>query len=136
MFPSGNVDTIHYFNRYSGQIETEDVYGGHFLRWTYGNPLGRLSLHALVKRAAFSRWYGWRMNRPNSKARVAPFISNFKLNPKEFADSPETYRTFNEFFFRKLKPESRPIARDPKAAVFPADARHLGFQNISKIEGI
>jgi phosphatidylserine decarboxylase len=130
------MDTIQYFNRYTGKVETEDVYGGHFLRWTYGNPIGRLSLHTLVKRAAFSRWYGWRMDNPKSRSRVQPFIEKFKLNAAEFADPTESYCTFNEFFFRKLKPEARPIAADPNAAVFPADARHLGFQNISKIEGI
>src|SRR2546430_1262005 len=45
-------EPIEYFNRYTGRIETEDVYGQGFLRWTYGNPLGRLSLHAFVKRAS------------------------------------------------------------------------------------
>jgi phosphatidylserine decarboxylase len=130
------VETIQYFNRYTKRIETEDIYGGHFLRWTYGNPLGRLSLHTLVKRSLFSRWYGWRMDRPNSKERVAKFIDNFRLNDEEFADSADSYKTFNEFFYRKLKPEARPINSDPKVAVFPADARHLGFRNISKIEGI
>jgi len=130
------MDTIQYFNRYTGKVETEDIYGGGFLRWTYGHPLGRLSLHTLVKRAAFSRWYGWRMDRPHSREKVLPFIEKFGLDAAEFADSPECYQTFNEFFYRKLKPEARPIAKDPNAAVFPADARHLGFQNISKIEGI
>jgi phosphatidylserine decarboxylase len=127
---------IQYFNRYTGKVETEDIYGGGFLRWTYGNPLGRLSLHALVKRAAFSRWYGARMDNPASRSKVLPFIEKFRLNAAEFADSPECYKTFNEFFYRKLKPEARPIAKDPNAAVFPADARHLGFENTSKIEGI
>lgn len=135
-FARGNVESIRYFNRYTGKVETEDVYGGHFLRWTYGNPLGRLSLHTLVKRAAFSRWYGWRMDRPNSRSRVLPFISKFGLKPEEFADAPESYKTFNEFFYRKLKPAARPVAADPNVAVFPADGRHLGFQTISKIEGI
>ena len=130
------METIQYFNRYTGKVEQEDVYGGGYLRWTYGNPLGRLSLHALVKRAAFSRWYGWRMDQPASRKKVLPFIETFRLNASEFADSPECYTTFNEFFYRKLKPEARPIAKDSNAAVFPADARHLGFQNISKIEGI
>lgn len=130
------MEPIEYFNRYTGKVEREDVYGAGFLNWTYGNPLGRLSLHALVKRAAFSQWYGWRMDRTGSRAKVAPFIKNFRLNPEEFADAPESYRTFNEFFYRKLKPSARPIATDPKAAVFPADARHLGFQKISEIEGI
>lgn len=130
------VEPIEYFNRYTGKIEREDVYGANFLRWTYGNPLGRLSLHALVKRSAFSHWYGWRMDQPGSAGKVLPFIRDFRLNPQEFLNPPESYKTFNEFFYRKLKPEARPIAPDPNAAVFPADARHLGFQKVSEIEGI
>jgi len=130
------VGTIRYFNRYTGKVETENVYGGGFLRWTYGNPLGRLSLHALVKRGFFSRWYGWRMNQPGSRNKVATFIKQFEVNEQEFADAANSYKTFNEFFYRKLKPNARPIAGDPTAVVFPADARHFGFSDISKIEGI
>ena len=52
---------IHFYNRYSQQMETEQVYGEAFLKWAYGNPLGKLALHSLIKRAAFSRWYGKRM---------------------------------------------------------------------------
>ena len=129
-------EPIQFFNRYTGVTETENVYGDRFLRWTYGNPLGQLSLHALVKRAAFSRWYGRRMDAPASRARVAPFISNYKVNARELADAPDTYRTFNEFFYRKLKPGARPIDADPKSAVFPADGRHFGFQDVSQLEGI
>lgn len=129
-------EPIQYFNRYTGRIETEDVYGDRFLRWTYGNPLGRLSLHALVKRSAFSRWYGKRMDAAASRAKVAPFISSYKVDAGEFAEAPESFRTFNEFFYRKLTPGARPIDPDPKSAVFPADGRHLGFQDISKLEGI
>ena len=129
-------EPIQYFNRYSGRLETEDVYGDQFLRWAYGNPLGRLSLHALVKRAAFSRWYGRRMDAPSSRAKVAPFISTYHVRTDEFADAPDSYRTFNQFFYRKLKAGARPIDSDPKAAVFPADGRHLGFTDVSQLEGI
>ena len=129
-------EPIQFFNRYTGVMETENVYGDRFLRWTYGNPLGQLSLHALVKRAAFSRWYGRRMDAPASRAKVAPFISNYKVNADELADAPDSYRTFNEFFYRKLKPGARPIDPDPKSAVFPADGRHFGFQDVSQLEGI
>lgn len=127
---------IEYFNRYTGQIETEQIYGEGFLRWTYENPLGRLSLEALVKRAVFSKWYGSRMNSAASRAKVLPFIESYGLNADEFADKPGSYRTFNEFFYRKLKPVSRPIFPEAATAVFPADGRHLGFQNISEAEGI
>ena len=129
-------EPIQFFNRYTGRTETEEVYGGGFLHFTYHNPLGRLALHALVKRAAFSRWYGWRMNAPRSRAKIAPFIAHYGVDVSEFADAPESYRTFNEFFFRKLKPAARPIDPDPNSAVFPADGRHLGFQDVSKLDSI
>ena len=126
------METIRYFNRHTQQQETEQVYGESFLRWTYGNPLGKLSLHALVKRHGFSKWYGKRMSNTASASRVQPFIEHYGMNPADFLDSPSSYKSFNEFFFRKLKPEARPI--DPAPIVFPADGRHLGFPDISKID--
>lgn len=106
------------------------------MRWTYCNPFGRLALELLVKRPIFSRWYGWRMNRAASRRKVIPFIRNYGLDVGEFAAAPESYRTFNEFFYRKLKATARPVAADPKAVIFPADARHLGFPDASKIDGV
>lgn len=129
-------EPIQYYNRYTRRVETEQVYGEGFLRWTYGNPLGRLCLHAFVKRAFFSRWYGRRMDGLASRKKIAPFIKNYGLDVAEFADQLESFRTFNQFFYRKLAPTARPIHPDPAVAVFPADGRHLGFQNISQAPGI
>jgi phosphatidylserine decarboxylase len=129
-------DQIEYFNRYTGKIETEEIYGEGFLRWTYGNPIGKLSLEGVAKRAFFSRWYGRRMNAAASQAKVLPFISKYGLKSEEFADSADSFRNFNEFFYRKLKPGARPICPEENAAVFPADGRHLGFQSLEEAEGI
>jgi phosphatidylserine decarboxylase len=130
------VEPIRYFNRHSGVIETEQVYGEGFLRWTYGHPLGALSLNAFVKRPFFSAWYGRRMSTGKSAARVAPFIARYALDPADFADAPESFRSFNEFFYRKLKPSARPVDADDSCVVFPADGRHLGFQRASEIDGV
>jgi phosphatidylserine decarboxylase len=130
------VEAIRYFNRHSGALETEDVYGEGFLRWSYGNPLGKISLEAFVKRPFFSKWYGRRMSTPESAARVLPFIARYGLDPADFAEKPESYRSFNEFFYRKLKREARPIDPDPASVVFPADGRHLGFERASEIAGV
>lgn len=124
---------IHFYNRYSQQMETEQVYGEAFLKWAYGNPLGKLALHSLIKRAAFSRWYGKRMDSPSSRAKIEPFIADYNLNVSEFADQPQSFSSFNEFFYRKLKQNARPISED--AVVFPADGRHLAFSNIDDIDG-
>jgi phosphatidylserine decarboxylase len=128
------VDAIRYFNRHSGQIESEDIFGEVWLRRAYETLPGRILLQLLVKRAAFSRFYGQRMSRPASRDRIAPFIEDFGLNPAEFAAPVESFASFNDFFSRKLKPGARPIAGTP--VVFPADGRHLGFAKASSIDAV
>ena len=125
---------IQYFSRASGKVETEAVYGEGFLRWAYGNPLGRLTVDLAVKRAWFSRWYGLRMDQAGSRARIAPFVEEYGLDVSEFAEPVEAYATFNEFFYRKLKPEARPVDPDAKTAVFPADGRHLAIADIEEVD--
>lgn len=122
---------IRYYNRYSGEMETESIYGERFLRWAYGNLPGRLTVALAVKRLWFSRWYGWRMDQPGSRKKVKPFIYSYSVDSEEFADSPDDYDSFNEFFYRKLRPNARPIAEGEAVAVFPADGRHLAISNIS-----
>ncbi len=122
---------ITFFSRLSQRIETEAVYGESFLRFTYETAPGLLPLHAVVKRAAFSRWYGDRMDAPASRAKIAPFLATYGVDTAEFAEPAESFRTFNEFFYRKLKPHARPIAADDKAVAFPADGRHLVLPDIA-----
>ena len=122
---------IQFFNRSKGTVETERVYGENWLKLIYDNPFGKLLLWAAVKKSWFSRWYGWRMSQPASKARIRPFIRKYKLDEEEFDSDPEGFRSFNEFFSRKLKPDARPIEQENAVAVFPADGRHLGVQHLS-----
>lgn len=129
------AEPIRYFNRYTKSIETERVYGENWLRFAYENPAGRLLVWLLARRAFFSRWYGRRMNRPVSALRIIPFIARYKLNVDEFAKSAFDYKTFNEFFYRALKPEARPVVAGERIAVFPADGRHLVFPDVDAAAG-
>jgi phosphatidylserine decarboxylase len=130
-----STEPIRYFHRAKQTVETEVVYGEDWLRWTYENPVGRLALNAFVKRVLLSRYYGWRMSLPDSARRVLPFIIDYGLDVDEFAKKPLSFKTFNEFFYRALKPGARPIAPGEKIAVLPADGRHLAFQNADAAAG-
>ncbi|MEZ6073759.1 MAG: archaetidylserine decarboxylase [Pirellulales bacterium] len=130
------MDNIVYFDRYQQKTCVEKVYGDEYLRWTYGTIAGRLALAAIVKRAWFSRWYGWRMDRPGSREKIAPFIEQYELDVREFQRQPDEFANFNEFFYRKLRPESRPVDADPLAVVFPADGRHLCVPDLSRCDGL
>jgi phosphatidylserine decarboxylase len=128
-------EPIQYYDRYKRSLETEKIYGEKWLRWAYEKPLGRLSVQLLIRRAFFSRWYGRKMNKRFSDLRILPFIAEYNVDASEFVKSPFDYKTFNEFFYRALKPEARPIAAGDDVAVFPADGRHLAFPNVDTVEG-
>ena len=130
-----SAEPIRYFHRAKQVVETERVYGEGWLRWTYGNPLGRLSLELLVKRWLASAYYGWRMNMRASANKVLPFIVDYDLDVDEFAKSQFTFKSFNDFFYRALKPGARPVAEGDRVAVLPADGRHLALQNVDAAAG-
>ncbi len=127
---------IQFFNRYTGEVETEMVYGEQWLRFILFNPFGKIALHTVAKRAWFSRWYGWRMSRSGSAARVGPFIEQYGIAEEEHVKAADAFTSFNEFFYRKLKPAARPVDAATDSVVFPADGRHLGFAKASAMEGV
>ncbi len=128
-------EPIQYYDRHSRTVKTEQIYGEGWLRWAYGTAPGRLGVEALVKRAWFSHWYGWRMNRPASAKKVLPFIVDYGVDVDEFARPPLSFKTFNEFFYRTLKPGARPVAEGGGVAVLPADGRHLVFPDAEASAG-
>lgn len=129
------VEPVRYFHRAKKTVETEQIYGEKWVRWTYDTWLGNLALNALIRRAILSRVYGWRMNRRYSAQQVLPFIVKYDLDVDEFAKSPFTFKSFNDFFYRGLKPGARPIAPGDEVAVLPADGRHLAFPNVEAADG-
>lgn len=126
---------IRYYDRYKRRIESEKVFGEGWLRFAYENPAGRFFVWLIARRAIFSQWYGRKMNKKESALRILPFISAYDINVDEFAKSAFDYKTFNEFFYRALKPEARPIAAGEDVAVFPADGRHLAFGDVAASAG-
>jgi phosphatidylserine decarboxylase len=135
MLPSSS-DPIQFINRYSGQIETEVIYGEKWLRWAYANPLGLLGTRLLFSRAFFSNAYGRRMNRAESRQLIAPFIERYGIDMDECAEAIDSFAHFNAFFQRHLKPTARPIDERSDAVVFPADGRHLLFQRFQSHQGL
>jgi phosphatidylserine decarboxylase len=53
---------------------------------------------------------GKKFDKPKSKSAIEPFIKFHNLNVDEIKDPLDSFQTFNEFFYRKLKPNARPIA--------------------------
>jgi phosphatidylserine decarboxylase len=135
VLPTMPVQPVLFYHRYKKTIEEERMYGEAWVRFAYENPGGRFLVWLLIRRAIFSQWYGHKMRKPESALRILPFISKYEIDVDEFAKSPFDYKTFNEFFYRALKPEARPIAPGDNLAVMPADGRHLAFPDIQAAAG-
>ncbi|MFM1850508.1 MAG: hypothetical protein RIS54_192 [Verrucomicrobiota bacterium] len=129
------VEPIRFFNRYTRALATEQIFGEKWLRFAYENPLGRASVWLLARRKWFSAYYGWKMNKRRSALKILSFIADYDLDVDEFVKRAFDYKNFNEFFYRALKPECRPIASDPRTAVLPADGRHLAFPDVDAADG-
>jgi phosphatidylserine decarboxylase len=130
-----NPEPIRYFDRYSRTTKTEKVFGERWLRFAYENPLGRLAVWALARRRLFSWYYGRKMNKSGSDMLIFKFIADYEVDATEFAKSAFEFPNFNQFFYRALKPECRPIASGEGVAVLPADGRHLAFPDVGRADG-
>lgn len=122
---------IVYIERKTGKLTEEKVPGKIFLQWIYGNPLGRLTLWALVKRKWFSKVYGKAQDLSFSKRKIEGFVKDQGIDMQEAErENPKDYNSFNDFFSRKLKKEARPINHQEDILVSPADGRLLAYENI------
>lgn len=122
-------------DRRSGRTLQERVFGGRALAWACLTPTGRLFTAAIGRRHWFSALYGLYARSSVSRGRIAPFIRDFAIDTSEMADDPASFRSFNDFFTRRLRPGARPVAPDPATVAFPADGRHLAIQDIDAADG-
>ncbi|RHZ44097.1 hypothetical protein Glove_759g11 [Diversispora epigaea] len=75
---------------------------------------------------------GKKFDKPSSAADIVPFIKFHNLDKDEILDPLDSFKNFNEFFYRKLKPEARlcDSPQDPHILVSPADCRMMAFPTI------
>lgn len=129
IFPVPPQNPIKYVERESGQVKIEKVYGEEWLNWSYHNPIGEATLWAIAKRKIVSSVYGDMQEKPASADKIQPFIKDYGVDIS--IAQKQNFKSFNDFFIRKLKPEARPIAADSLTVSSPADGKILAFANIN-----
>lgn len=64
---------------------------------------------------------------------IKPFIRFHNLDLSEVRDPLDSFKTFNQFFYRKLKPDARPVQNaEPGAVCCAADSRATMYRSVSK----
>lgn len=130
---------ITYFDRVCQTEQKEQVYGGVFLDILYGKGwIKRVISFFLLPCVAcisFSSYlYGVIQKSRYTRVKVRPFIKKFQIDTSEFLDRVDSFRSFNDFFVRKLKSTCRPIEASEKVVILPADARYLVVPNVKKAD--
>ena len=121
---------IKYINRKTGVMHSENPPAEGLLKFLYDHPFGKTAVLNLAKRKLISETYGRQMNKTSSTKRIKGFVDQLGIDMEESARPVEEFTSFNDFFYRKLKPTARPI--EP-GFVSPGDGRLLAFENISDI---
>lgn len=135
------MDSIRIIDRVTRKEEEEHVYGKPFVNLLYGqgplaSALSFFLLPLIARCKLFSDLYGWMQRLPVSRKKIRPFIEAYHIDASEFLDRVDSFRSFNDFFIRHLKPECRPQASGKDVATLPADARYLAFENLAAVDGI
>lgn len=134
------MPSIIYIDRQTQERKEEQVYGSTFLELLYGSSfwsrfVGRLFLPLFAKWPFFSSIFGYFQRKNSSKKKIVPFIKKYGVDTSSFLEPVEHFSSFNDFFIRKLKPESRPIFPGDEAAIIPADGRYLFYPEIDRADG-
>ncbi|RXW20222.1 hypothetical protein EST38_g5632 [Candolleomyces aberdarensis] len=124
-------------NRITGQLEEEkmQVFVRLGIRLLYKGASGQMDgarARKLLKSLSIKQ--GVKYDDPASAAEIPTFIQFHNLNVHEILDPLDSFKSFNEFFYRKLKPSARPVESlgDPFRLVSSADSRLMAFETVNE----
>ncbi|HSX27107.1 MAG TPA: phosphatidylserine decarboxylase [Chlamydiales bacterium] len=123
------MNEVIYIDRRGGQRCTEKIFGHQALSFLYGGSLfSRIMLPLIARFPYASQLYGYLQRQEKSAKEIRPFIETYGIDESEFLES--NFKSFNDFFIRKLKSECRPIVKNRLA--MPADGRYLIYPQFDR----
>ena len=103
-----------------GNIYEEENGQDRLLNWMYTTMAGRYSLKILT-RPWVSKLGGAFLSSPISKCLIKGFIKNNHIDMSEYEE--KNYKSYNEFFSRKIKEGKRPFPEDKNILGSPCDCK-------------
>ncbi|UWR81676.1 archaetidylserine decarboxylase [Phaeobacter inhibens] len=125
-------DSILVVDRDTGETFEEVVLGESWIRWAYQNASAKPVEKLLFRSTLISRLMGAWFDSRFSKGKIKAVVEDLAIDMSEATEPTENYETFNSFFARHLKPETRPFRDDPREIVSPADGRVLVFPELAE----
>ena len=108
-----------------GNVQTNGEGQNNLLKKLYGTFLGRCALKILVCKFV-SEIGGWYMNSRWSKRQIASFIEANQIDMSQYEQ--REFKSYNDFFTRKIIEGKRPFLGDDTVLISPADAKLSCYQ--------
>lgn len=121
---------IQVYDRKTKSYEEELVAGKKYIEWTYESPIGKNVTELIAKRKIFSKLYGMYCDTKFSSKKIKSFVDDFNIDMKLAEKNITEFKSFNDFFVRKLTNEARPIDKNPYILISPGDGRLTAYENI------
>jgi phosphatidylserine decarboxylase len=118
---------VSYRDRETGKIVSEKIFSEKTLRWLYEDALGFKVFNYLLNNRIFCGLYGKSQDLPTSRKKIKEFVAQYQINTEEIELPLSSYRSFNAFFSRRLKPEARPFVTNPDVFCAPGDGKVLAY---------
>ncbi|WWC68112.1 phosphatidylserine decarboxylase [Kwoniella pini CBS 10737] len=128
-------------DRRTGQLQEEKmaVYVRLGIRVLYKGAKGQMhSARARKLLKSLSVKQGLKYDSPSSAVDIPGFIAFHNLDIEEILDPLDSFKNFNEFFYRKLKPGARPVEEPSNEGrlVSCADCRMMAFETVNEATSI
>ncbi|GAM87907.1 hypothetical protein ANO11243_059350 [Dothideomycetidae sp. 11243] len=129
-------------DRITGQINEErmSVYVRLGIRLLYkglkSREMEKKRIRKLLRSMSFKQ--GKKYDDPASAASIPGFVSFHQLDMSEVLLQTSDFKNFNEFFYRKLKPDARPCSAPDRSEIItsPADCRTVVFNKLEDAQRI
>lgn len=103
-----------------GNAFSDDTLQDRFLQTLYGCTAGRLAVK-VISQPCLSAAAGWFLSTPVSKCIIPGFVKSHRIPMEEYL--PAVYRSYNDFFTRRIRPSARPLQADTNTMISPCDGR-------------
>lgn len=125
-------DVYYYQSIASDHVIKESIYKGWMIKLGYWEGFPKEVREKLQEWGTVGKKVGslfaikpvaMKYDSPQSVAEIKPFIQEFNINRSEILKTIESFKSFNEFFYRQLKPGARIVDARPGILVAPADSK-------------
>ncbi|MCJ8329558.1 MAG: phosphatidylserine decarboxylase [Lentisphaeria bacterium] len=114
---------IEYRKRGSEVPVEEVVMTGGLINWSYQDDSDSMMKKLVFSSSFISKCVGFYFSSLFSRGMIEKSIKNLGIDSEEFEADVSTFRNFNDFFIRRLKPACRPFSSDPTIFASPGDGR-------------